>query len=418
MLDKGSSPEEIARTTNQLWNDRIDTLSGLAEGLLATGKTIAQTTQLFAQLPAGLVPGLGIAANLLSLSLDIKGIAEKMVERHRTKALLQDAEIYDRKYVGPLKQEISSLNRRIAKQSVDVAITTLQLAGNITTIAGHPEAGAAIAIVAGVLQVGNKLVFEGINEAMLKDARDTLKKAQAGDRKAQIQIMEKSPLYAKMLIAVGCTNEPPDPIALEFVRQRGITEKDIRDAGTSKYIVRRFLRKKLLAHAEESDSHDGKLGIFKGLAAKWKAWRAQVNKKEGFWNGDSQNYQTLLEIYPGAKLQKLVDDSVVKLKNIPPDVMELLEIEKVTDLQLYEDVKAIYKILSEQQLFVDTELKLKKRALDQEIETDKNDEEKDHQPIVMRMEQDVADLETQLKELTLLVDTLELLESEDIPLKG
>ena len=113
-----------------------------------------------------------------------------------------------------------------------------------------------------------------------------------------------------------------------------------------------------------------------------------------------------------------MDDSVVKLKNIPPDVMELLEIEKVTDLQLYEDVKAIYKILSEQQLFVDTELKLKKRALDQEIETDKNDEEKDHQPIVMRMEQDVADLETQLKELTLLVDTLELLESEDIPLKG
>lgn len=409
LINATAKSDEIARSTEQLWQNRAKTFEIVAKGLLATGTGIAKTATLFGEIPAGILPGLGIATNALNLSINIKGIAEKMVLNHKTKQLQAQARLVDRSYIGPLQQEISSLNRRITKQSIEAGTDALALAGNIVDAAGVTYGiGTAITLVAGALKAGNELVFTGINEAQMKKARDLLKKAQNGDRQAKIDIMQESPVYAKMFIAIGATEDPPNAIALEFIRQRGITERDIKNAGTSTMIVRRFLRKQLLTKSEEEDSHEGKRMLFKALAAKFKAWRAEVQAKKNLWSGKRKDYATLTSLYSINELNKRLEADVQFIKSISSDPIDgsesiALRMAKVELNNLRDIFEMQLLTIRREKRAVDTELAEK-------IDTDKSSKDKDYGPEIARLEQQQAALKEQEAEVKDLLDVAQLVD--------
>lgn len=349
-IDVTRSASEWERTTNEMWSKRINDAANIAKALVSVGKTTADITKLFMQIPSGVAPGLGIASSAIDLALDIKGIVEKAILVRKTHLLKNKAEIFDRSYVGPLKQEINTINRRIAKQAIDVVADGLAIAGGAATIAGGPAAGAGVAltIVAGVLKVANKAVFTAIDEALMKEARELQVRASKGDRNAMREIMSKSPTYAKMFIAIGATKNPPDSIAMQFLIDRGITEDDLKQESTAQWVVRKFIRTKLLAVNEESDKDQSKvLGPFASVAAKWRSWRAKVNKKEGFLQGKNQTYATLKEIYPLAELTKMAQ-ATEEFWGDPSNYAEVfgnVPAKELRGLPVFHECRVIYKTL-------------------------------------------------------------------------
>lgn len=408
LIDGTTNADDIARSTEQLWQDRFQNFETAAKALLATGTGIAKAVALFGEIPAGILPGLGIAANALNLAINIKGIAEKLVLRHRTVQLQNQAKLFDRSYIGPLQQEISSLNRRIAKQSIEAGTDALAMAGGIVDAAGVTYGvGTAITLVAGALKAANELVFTGINEAQMAKARKLLKKARAGDRQAKIDIMQNSPIYAKMFIAIGATENPPNAIALEFIRQRGITERDIKNAGTSTMIVRRFLRKQLLEKSEEQDSHEGKRILFKAIAAKFRAWRAEAKAKQALWSGERKDYATLTSLYAVDKIHKSLEENVKYLKTmdgVPMDEMEAMLFESIL-----EQVHYLNSIFQAQLLSIRREQREVKKELEETIATDKNTKDLDYAPQIARLEQNQETLVEQEEEVQNLLDIVALL---------
>jgi len=401
-----ATDDNLARTTQEVWDKNFDRLTRITKGLLSAGVTVAETVAIFQVIPGEVLPGLGIATGAVELVVDVYGIAKVVLKLAKTKQLLDEAKIHDRAYVGPLEQEMTGLKRKIAKQSVDTAADVVTVAGGVVgvTLAATGVAsavsvpvGAAIALVAGVMKVGNAIVFEAINEAQMKLARDLLKKARKGDREAQTRIMKESPVYAKMFIAIGATDDPPNPIALEFVRQRGLTERDTKDEATSKWVIRKFIRTKLLEASEEADNHEGKLGPIKGLIKRIEMVHARSQKRHGFWEGKvDQSFKLVTELYSTNELEKMV-----------------LDFTKHVSALKKENSKTVKKFLAVQVAF-DAEFVVVGNALDQKMELlkgaikeDKKSKDKDLSIQIQKLEREKGSLSLQQDALSNILEILE-----------
>jgi hypothetical protein len=66
---------------------------------------------------------------------------------------------------------------------------------------------------------------------------DTLTKARAGDEASQQEVFKNHAHYAKMLIAILAKQEPPDPIAVQYLVDRDLTETEIGDDKNSRDIL-------------------------------------------------------------------------------------------------------------------------------------------------------------------------------------
>lgn len=383
--------KKVAKSSQEHWDRNMDNTVNIVKGLLGVGSTIADTFRLFQQIPLEVVPALGLASSAVNFAVDVYGIAKKVNLRNKTEDLKEIAKLEDRDYVGPLQQEISSLNRKIAKQSVDVVADVTAMAGSITTLAGvAAPVGAAITLVAGIIKMGNELVFFGINEKLMADCREMLEKARKGDRNAMMDIMSQSPMYAKMFIAIGATKEPADPIALEFLRQRGITEKDLKDEGTSKWIVRRFVRTQLLEKSDEKDSHDSYFKSVENWKTSFDKWRAESNKKTGFWAAGSSDYQGLMRIYSTNQLKNLLADFESKKTSWFSSTRQ----------EVQTNAMLIKNAFTEQKQYLDDALENTAIDLEDFVEKDKKEVGNTYELDVRRLEDQKEGLTAQLNYIT------------------
>ncbi|MEM7104009.1 MAG: hypothetical protein AAF502_12810 [Bacteroidota bacterium] len=308
LKDKSQS----AKTTKAYIDANVDKFEKIASGLLGAGVTAAKTVNTFhkmAFISDQIVPGLGVATGSVSLGVNVYKIANEYLLKKKTSALYQKAVRENPDYVEPLEQEISSLNKRMAKKAVDSVSDGVSIAGGVATLTGVGAiVGASLAFTAGAIKLGNKVVFTSINEAQMKKAEALrIRATKFNDREAQMEIFSKSPKYAKMFLAIGATKTPPDPIALEFILHRGITEKDIQRQEMSAMVVRKYL----LKISDEQDNHDGVSGMVKEWYTKLKRTWQNYKQRKNFWDGtpNTRAYSSLMDVYPPSDLQELIENA-------------------------------------------------------------------------------------------------------------
>ncbi|MEM6724262.1 MAG: hypothetical protein AAF598_09505 [Bacteroidota bacterium] len=301
---------KIPKTTQAQIDKNWKKVETATKSLLTLGVGIAKTIKILDAIPAQVLPVFSIATGLVSVTVNVRQIAKDIVKTSRTIDLQNtalDTGAYD--YLAPLDQEINSLEKRIMKRTIDTYGDVVSIAGGIAdaTVVGAPV-GAALKVVAGVIKFGNKIVFTSIDEGMKSYAKSLIKKASSGDRDAMMKIMSNSPRYAKMFIAMGCMEDPPHPIALEFVRQRGLTEHDLKKEHVSAAYIRKFL----LADAEETDDHKTKIDKMKDFFTRAGAYFSKVSNRNGFWREGlfDRDYAKLHEVYRHDEIKSLVEKCI------------------------------------------------------------------------------------------------------------
>jgi len=111
-----------------------------------------------------------------------------------------------------------------------------------------------------------------------------------------------------MFLAIGALKSPPDKIAVEFVVNRGISEKDLEEPGMSEQI----LRQQLLKVSGESDNHEGVSGRFKGWFTKMKTTHANYKNRKKFWDGkkgSKREYVNFRAFYEIPALITFIEDT-------------------------------------------------------------------------------------------------------------
>ncbi|MEO1437691.1 MAG: hypothetical protein AAFV80_19285, partial [Bacteroidota bacterium] len=308
--DPETDISKIAKTTQEQIDRNVKKLETATKALLALGLGLSKAIKILDSIPKQVLPIFNMASGTVSLTVNVRQIAKEMVKSRGTTKLKERAKQRgDYDYLGPLEQELKSLDRRMLKRTIDSYGDVVMIAGGIAdaTVVGAP-AGAALKVVAGVIKFGNKIVFTGVDEGMKAYARKLIKEARNGNRKAMMEVMSNSPRYAKMFIAMGCMEDPPHPIALEFVRQRGLTEKDLQQ----EHISAAYIRKFLLADAEESDDHKSKATKVKDFYDRVNAYHSKVKARHGFWSAglSDRDYKRLHEVYRHDEIKRMVDKCI------------------------------------------------------------------------------------------------------------
>ena len=93
--------------------------------------------------------------------------------------------------------------------------------------------------------------MEGIEVKKAKDVLKKLDEARAGNRDAQKEIFRDSAVYSKMYIAMQAKNG--DPMALDFLYKRGLTDVDFNDP-----LCLTIIRKALMKDAGQKDANKRK----------------------------------------------------------------------------------------------------------------------------------------------------------------
>ncbi len=412
-------PKALARSTQEYWTNNIEKVTKVANAVVSVAKSTAEIVGLFTPIASQIVPGIGLAATALSIGTDILNISRLIYKEYQAKLLLKEAEIHERELVNPLEQELHSLRKRIVKKSIDVATDVLSAAGDITTIAGEPAAGTAIKIIAGVLKVGNAIVFKAIDMAEMKRAEKTLEAARAGDREAKIRIFKESPRYAKMLLAIAGTRNPPSPIAVEFLRQRGFTERDLARPTGSLEIINKFLgekrkeiRQELLSQSEEKDNHDidSAITFFKDIFERIGNTYNRYQQRKGFWSTtQDHSFARLGELYSAAQLQKLTDEFAASVRN--RGLFSRLRYDSPRDMPEFAKLKAMQAIFITEQNAVNTSLIEAKQALKEAIDQDKTSKTEDYSTIIAQKEQLITRLGQQQHDVVELLDAVAILDT-------
>jgi hypothetical protein len=408
----------LPRNTQEYWNKNLDRVTKIAGAAIGFGKSVAEVVDLLSPISGQIIPGFGIAAGILSIGVDIINIAKLAYKAHQASQLIKDAKLYERELVNPLEQELHSLRKRIVKKSVDVAANVVGVAGDITTVAGEPATGTALKIIAGVLKMGNAIVFKAIDMAEMKRAQNTLDAARKGDRKAKIRIFKESPRYAKMFLAIAATRNPPSPIALEFLRQRGFTERDLQRPTASLEVVNKFLvdirkdvRLELLSQAEERDNHDIDSSIT-SVKTLWKAidvYFTKISTRRGFWsNSQDETYPRLTEIYSLPELQKLVDKYAHEVRK--PGFFDKIQYKDIKQMPEYKKLSDLKNIFSTEQDAVNKGLIEFKQKLADTIQLDKTTKDKDYSTLINQHERTIAKLEKQQHDVVDFLDAVAVID--------
>jgi hypothetical protein len=211
-------------------------------------------------------------------------------------------------YIMPLQQELNNNSKKIFKQSLNLALETVTVAGGVATATGvGAVVGGALITAAGISKIVAEFGFAVIDEAELYQARKLQRKAAQGDRHSMLLIMGQSARYAKMFLVLGALEG--DSIALEFLRVRGISEADLKDEKVSRVVLRKMLRQRLLQEGGEQDSHDSKFKAALNLPVRIKSWHGYISQERDFWSENTMlSYDRFLKLYNVIQFQQLVDD--------------------------------------------------------------------------------------------------------------
>jgi hypothetical protein len=150
----------------------------------------------------------------------------------------------DRALVNAVANERNGQFLRTGKKLVETGAKGLGFAGDLASTAGvfsggadHGAgqiAGAGLKVVGKTIELGNKIIFAGIDWRMVRRAKKTLREAQAGNPQAQVEIFQNSALYAKMYLVLLAKKNHPE--ARKFLIDRRITEDDLNKATAMKIV--------------------------------------------------------------------------------------------------------------------------------------------------------------------------------------
>ncbi|HMF12682.1 MAG TPA: hypothetical protein VKE94_10265, partial [Gemmataceae bacterium] len=150
----------------------------------------------------------------------------------------------DRALVYAVANERNGQFLRTGKKLVEAAGKGTGFLGDLASTAGVLSggadhgggqiAGAALKVVGKTIELGNKVIFAGIDWGMVRRAKKTLREAQAGNPQAQVEIFQNSALYAKMYLVLLAKKNHPE--ARKFLIDRRITEDDLNKATAMKIV--------------------------------------------------------------------------------------------------------------------------------------------------------------------------------------
>ncbi len=254
----GSGTKTVFDTGDTIWNNTIKAVDDerrFSEALIGSSSG------------GSFAPGLGLALALLNLANTIRKLVEERAWRKEAKGLAneeylrrrQDGQSWDNFIRGgnlarAFNQEVDRRDQNIGETKFELVLASMDVAAasfGVASGTGFADAASAIISVtkAGIEVVG-KIVIANIDFNNLDAARQTLKKARAGDMVSQQLIFRQSAYYAKMFIALLAKDG--DKLAVKFLVDRGYSESDLKREDVSIAI----LRDALVNLAGDSNAHD------------------------------------------------------------------------------------------------------------------------------------------------------------------
>jgi hypothetical protein len=252
----------------------LETLGGMAR-VAKDGMQMAKDfgPEALKQQMAKVIPGLGIAVAAIEFAKSTKELGESIDSLNKASVLKRDAlasfarDDGDEAAVNVFANDKSGAKVRVAKSGVETGANAIELSGAIATTAGGAHgaaAGAALSITAGVIKVGSKVVFAGIDWSAANKAMKKIREAQAGNYQAQVEVFEDSNFYAKMYLAILVKDG--NPMAQKYLVNQGLQEGDLE--GPTGLAI---LRDVLLTTAKQSNDlevDDTLIGKMMGLGGK------------------------------------------------------------------------------------------------------------------------------------------------------
>lgn len=312
---KDVSLDDLPSTLQANIDKNIGRFEAYGSNLLELGSSITKVVDLFATVPVMVLPILGIVNSTIAIGINAQRMHQTYQLQVGTKELRSVAESEGKiDYLGPLDQELRNLRKKQVKKALDTALETVTITGLSLTASGvGAVAGGAVISAAGIAKFAIEFGFVAVDEVELYRARQLEERAKNGDREAMVEIMSQSARYAKMFLILGALEE--DVVALEFLRQRGIKEKDLEnDAKLSAVVLRRLLRQKLLEKTGEKDSHDSRFTEVGSVVSNIREWYRGLQEERAFWGENTQrNFDLFHKIYNLPQFRKLVADYNAKL---------------------------------------------------------------------------------------------------------
>jgi hypothetical protein len=230
-------------------------LQGLS-GLVNIGVGIPTIVDAFQAVAGEVLIGFGLAADLINFANALYSLGQHEIALNKTQKLQNLAEREVNPLAAAFEQETKSIEKKIAKDYLDIVTTTMSAAGNITQLAGLGDptgsaiaTGKAIVWLSKGISVAGKLVLTINNIADMRKAGRLIKKAAAGDRESQLKVMSHSSYYAKMFIAMKAFDG--DPLAKKYLIDRNMSSTDLEDEFTAKSVLQDAL---LYASEETNDT--------------------------------------------------------------------------------------------------------------------------------------------------------------------
>jgi hypothetical protein len=269
------------------------------------------------------VPGIGIAVAGAELGLAIKDLAKASRTLHQTKGEKREAyaqyanDDVDEAMINAMTNAMGAEKTKVTKNSINCVTKGMKLGGSIASTAGG-HYGAVVSAGLSVLATGidgtTRVIFSGIDWGKAREAKKLLAEAQAGNMEAQVQIFEKSNLYAKMLLAISV--KEGGALAKKYVVDRGIEEGDL-DGPQSLEI----LRDAMLDHAEQKNDQEIEDNLLKHFAGKpgqllvgavEKVGEGVTNLKDRAKRGVTKDYKDI----PEGDLTPFADKPIADWANI------------------------------------------------------------------------------------------------------
>lgn len=202
--------------------------------------------------------------------------------------------------VRAIKNELDARTRQERMTKVDVTGKSLVVAGEVVLVASGGAAGVAglgLKISGKSVIYANNIVFEGVNWDIARDVKGLIRAAQAGDPVARLTLMEKSGLYAKSYICILAREG--NPLAREFIVDRGLTDADIARPHVSIALLREVLLKDADQRDETTVTGAGQVGralLGEGAVAAL----GKIGNKGPRPPLEPADYDTALELVPPA----------------------------------------------------------------------------------------------------------------------
>ncbi|MEL6344860.1 MAG: hypothetical protein AAFV53_17210 [Myxococcota bacterium] len=210
-----------------------------------------------------LIPGPGIVFSAINTAIKLQAAVEA------TRKASGDHELLDEIRSGEdenLARAMNNRSRRSKRLAADAIVDTAVAATNTVATVGNTAPGGQLVAIgawaaAATMDSIHRIAGAVVDWKAAAKAKETLKKARLGSRRAMMEIFDNHQKYATMLMVVRARDG--NKSAMKFCCSRGLLEGEVVDSKASLALLRRFM-------LEEDGQSDDPGSTFKESATK--AW--------------------------------------------------------------------------------------------------------------------------------------------------